>query len=138
MTGEEPPVHPPFRKKHGLAHLFASAGYSFGGVKRLLREAAFRQELALGAFILAAFATCGAPMASYIAQLALFLVLLAVEALNTAIETLVDRVSPEVSEAARDAKDLGSFAVFAMLCAVCGHALWVLAHQLPPAAIAMF
>jgi diacylglycerol kinase (ATP) len=40
-----------------------------------------------------------------------------VEALNTAIEELVDRVSPEVSRTGKHAKDLGSFAVFCTLAA---------------------
>jgi len=38
------------------------------------------------------------------------------EALNTAIEEIVDLVSPEWSLPAKHAKDLGSFAVFSMLC----------------------
>ena len=42
--------------------------------------------------------------------------LLLAEALNTAIEEIVDLVSPEWSLAAKHAKDLGSFAVFSMLC----------------------
>ena len=42
---------------------------------------------------------------------------LAVEALNTAIETIVDEISPHRSEFARRAKDLGSAAVFFMLTA---------------------
>jgi diacylglycerol kinase (ATP) len=40
-----------------------------------------------------------------------------VEALNTAIERIVDRTSPEISEFGRVTKDLGSTAVFFMLCA---------------------
>ena len=39
------------------------------------------------------------------------------EAINTAIEELVDRISPEISTVGRNAKDLGSFAVFCLLLA---------------------
>ncbi|MNY78719.1 Prokaryotic diacylglycerol kinase [compost metagenome] len=39
------------------------------------------------------------------------------EAVNTAIEELVDRISPEISTVGRNAKDLGSFAVFCLLVA---------------------
>ena len=39
------------------------------------------------------------------------------EALNTAIEDVVDKISPEQSEFGRNAKDLGSTAVFFMLTA---------------------
>jgi len=35
---EKPP------RKSGIAHFFAAAGYSLGGLKRLARESAFRQE----------------------------------------------------------------------------------------------
>ncbi len=45
----------------------------------------------------------------------LLLVLAATEALNTAVELIVDRVSPEFSAFAGQAKDLGSFAVFCLL-----------------------
>lgn len=47
----------------------------------------------------------------------LLFALLATEALNTAIEYVVDHVSPEMSDFAKHAKDIGSFAVFCMLCA---------------------
>lgn len=43
-------------------------------------------------------------------MLAIGLVLIAVEALNTAIEVLVDHLSPGWSQFAKDAKDLGSLA----------------------------
>lgn len=45
----------------------------------------------------------------------LFLLMIAFEALNTAIEVIIDRVSPEISPAGKRAKDLGSFAVFCMI-----------------------
>ena len=45
----------------------------------------------------------------------LFLMMIAFEALNTAIEVIIDRVSPEISPAGKRAKDLGSFAVFCMI-----------------------
>ncbi len=41
----------------------------------------------------------------------LVLLLVATEALNTALEVLVDHLSPGWSEFAKDAKDLGSLAV---------------------------
>jgi diacylglycerol kinase (ATP) len=48
-----------------------------------------------------------------------------VEALNTAIEEVIDRVSPEVSQTGKHAKDLGSFAVFCTLVAAALYILWV-------------
>ena len=55
-----------------------------------------------------------------------FVLLIAVEALNTAIEVIIDRISPEWSEAARQAKDLGSLAVMCMLIAHGFMLAWVI------------
>ena len=60
-------------------------------------------------------------------QFVLLCGLFALEAVNTAIELLVDRVSPEFSAFAQQAKDLGSFSVLAMIVANtawAGLALW--------------
>ncbi|KQT47351.1 hypothetical protein ASG43_09480 [Aureimonas sp. Leaf454] len=111
----------------GLRHGLAAAGYSFAGFRRLLEEPAFRQEIGAGLVVLALFAAVGAPVWTYAAQAVLFLVLMAVEALNTAVEVLVDRISPDYAEFARHAKDLGSFAVFCLLAAnaiLAGAVLW--------------
>ena len=48
-------------------------------------------------------------------QIVLMLLLFAVEALNTAIKLIVDRVSPQFSIFAKRARDLGSFSVFCLL-----------------------
>ena len=101
----------------GIRHVVASASYSFAGLRRLLREEAFRQEILAFLGIVAVFAAVGAPLTGFALQSVLFLVLLAVEALNTAVEVLVDRISPGYAEFARQAKDLGSFAVFCLLLA---------------------
>lgn len=45
----------------------------------------------------------------------LFLLLVAVEALNTAIECIVDHLAPNWEVFARDAKDLGSLATMCLL-----------------------
>lgn len=98
-------------RKTGVAHFFAAAGYSIGGLKRLARESAFRQEVALIAGLLVLFLVFGATLPELLGLLALGLLLIAVEAINTAIEVLVDHLSPGWSEFAKDAKDLGSLAV---------------------------
>ncbi len=121
-----PPSEPVFRKETGLKHLFAAARYSAQGLSRLWKEAAFRHEvLALGAG-LAVMGVIGAPLAHYLIFVVLMLLLFSIEALNTAIEEIVDRVSPEFSSAARNAKDLGSFAVFCLLMANGGFVLYSL------------
>jgi diacylglycerol kinase (ATP) len=107
----------PEAKKQGIAHLFAAGRYSLAGLQRALKESAFRQEIVFLLAALALFGFVGASLAEFLGLVIVFLIMLAVEALNTAIEELVDRVSPEVSTTGKHAKDLGSFAVSCTLLA---------------------
>ncbi|SKA26203.1 diacylglycerol kinase [Consotaella salsifontis] len=104
-------------KCEGVEHLSASARYSAQGLVRLWREAAFRQEIVAAALVLVAHGLLGSRVEVWLAQGVLILLLLAVEALNTAVEVIVDHVSPDYSESARHAKDLGSLAVLFLLLA---------------------
>lgn len=106
MTLQDKPA-----RKSGLAHFFAAAGYSAAGLRRLARESAFRQEVALIVALLVLFLGLGASLPEVLGLLGLGLLLIAVEALNTAIEVVVDHLSPGWSAFAKDAKDLGSLAV---------------------------
>ncbi|MDZ4085647.1 MAG: diacylglycerol kinase [Tabrizicola sp.] len=106
MTVQEKPP-----RKSGVAHFFAAAGYSLGGLQRLSRESAFRQEVALVAGLLVLFVVFGASVPQVLGLVAIGLALIAVEALNTALEVLVDHLSPGWSQFAKEAKDLGSLAV---------------------------
>jgi len=112
-------------RKTGVAHFFAAAGYSLGGARRLLRESAFRQEVLALAGLVVLFGIIGASVAEFLGLLILSLIVLAVEALNTAIEELVDNASPGWSVFAKNAKDMGSFAVMCMLAATGLYAAWV-------------
>jgi diacylglycerol kinase (ATP) len=115
----------PLVKQTGFAHLWAATLYSLQGFRRLLDEAAFRHELLLLAAALALFGMAGASLLHYLGLLLLMLVLFAAEALNTAIEEVIDRISPEFSEVGRNAKDLGSFAVSCLLVANLLYIGWV-------------
>ena len=106
-----------FEKKTGISHLFAATSYSLGGLRRLVHEAAFRHELIAFVLGLGVFALVGARATDYLVYLVLSLITFAFEAINTAIEEIVDRVSPEFSLAAKHAKDLGSLACSFMLAA---------------------
>ena len=106
-----------FEKKTGIAHLFAAGQYSAQGFKRLIREAAFRHEILAFVAGLGIFAAVGASPLEFLGFIVLMLLMFCVEALNTAIEELVDRISPEISTVGRNAKDLGSFAVFCLIIA---------------------
>jgi diacylglycerol kinase (ATP) len=113
MSLEEKP-----ERKSRVAHFFAAAGYSLAGLKRLARESAFRQEVALILGLLVLFVVFRASLPEIAGLLALGLVLIAVEALNTALEVLVDHLSPGWSAFAKDAKDLGSLAVACVIGAI--------------------
>lgn len=113
MTVQEKPP-----RKSGVAHFFAAAGYSLAGLQRLARESAFRQEVLLILGLLVVFVVFGATLPEIAGLLALGLVLVATEALNTALEVLVDHLSPGWSAWAKDAKDLGSLAVACVIGAV--------------------
>ena len=124
MAPLAPKTKPP--RKTGIAHFFAAAQYSFMGFQRLLRESAFRQELLALAAGLALLAALNVGLPKIIGFAILMLVLIAVESLNTAIEVLVDHLSPDWSEFAKQAKDLGSFAVSCLIMANGLYLLWAL------------
>ncbi|MQW88204.1 diacylglycerol kinase [Sinorhizobium saheli] len=115
----------PVDKHTGIRHFFAAASYSLGGAKRLIGEAAFRHELIAFAVAMVAFVIAGATFFQYVAMAILFLLMMAFEAINTAIEEIVDRVSPEISEMGKHAKDLGSFACLCVIVANCAYAFYV-------------
>lgn len=115
----------PIEKLTGIRHFFAAASYSFGGAKRLLGEAAFRHELGAFAVAMIAFVITGATFFQYLAMGLLFLLMIAFEAINTAIEEIVDRVSPEISDMGKHAKDLGSLACLCVIVANGGYAFYV-------------
>lgn len=90
--------------------------YSLEGFKYLVSsEFAARIEVYCFLWIFPALIFLKLPSLFLLSALGLFLMLLATEALNTAIEVIVDKVSPEISDMAKHAKDLGSFAVMCLL-----------------------
>ena len=108
-----------------FVHAVHAARHSFAGFKHLVAtELAARIEVFLGIVTVIWFVAIGRSLFDILGLLVLFCILMSVEALNTAVERIVDRLSPERSEFGRIAKDLGSTAVFFMLSA---SALYVLA-----------
>lgn len=99
-------------------HVVHAAGYSYAGLKHLVRsELAARIEIFAGAAAFIWFLVLGRSLVEIVVLLIIFCILMSVEALNTAVEEIVDKLSPEHSEFGRVAKDLGSTAVFFMLLA---------------------
>jgi len=108
----EPQVVP---ARRGLLHVIDATRYSLAGMRRLARETAARLELLAAGAAALGFLWRGAEPWHWAVLAALVALVLAIEAINTALEILVDRVSPEWSLMAKDAKDLGSLAVGLML-----------------------
>lgn len=86
--------------------------YSLNGLKYLLKERAFKQELLCGVVLgfIELFRNTSSLMRIYL--FSSFILILLAEALNSAIETVVNRISLENHELSKKAKDIGSAAVF--------------------------
>lgn len=98
--------------KSGIARLIDATGYSWKGILAAYRhEAAFRQELLLVLILFPmSFWVATDPIQWILLVLPLLLVLV-VELLNSAIESVVDRISDEAHTLSGQAKDMGSAAV---------------------------
>ena len=104
-----------FKSKSGGKRIIGAFFYSMAGFKAAWRgEHAFRQEL--GLVIIAAIAALLLPVPALqkLMLIGVFVLVLVVELLNSAIEAVVDRVSLETNPLSKNAKDFGSAAVFLM------------------------
>lgn len=102
-----------FKSKSGLKRIYSAFFYSIDGFKSAWRhEHAFRQEMVLlviGSAIALALKVSAFEKLVLIAVLILMLI---VELINSAIEAVVDRVSLDRHPLSKNAKDFGSAAVF--------------------------
>jgi diacylglycerol kinase (ATP) len=78
-------------------------------------QAAFRQEICLGFILVPASMLLGRSTIERAALICVWLLVLAVELLNTGLEAVVDRIAPEPHELSGLAKDAGSAAVLVSL-----------------------
>lgn len=104
--------------KTGIARIIDAAGYSMKGIQHSWKnESAFRQELILAGIMLPAALYIGRTAAEVaILMLSVFVVIIT-ELLNSGLEAIVDKASPEFDPLAGAAKDCGSAAVFFALLA---------------------
>jgi diacylglycerol kinase (ATP) len=105
-----------FKSKSGLKRIFKAFFYSLDGLISACRgEHAFRQELTLA--IVAAVVALLLPVSALekLMLIGVFILVLIVELLNSAIEAVVDRVSLEKNPLSKNAKDFGSAAVLLTL-----------------------
>jgi len=103
----------PFKSRSGFARIVSAIGYSIEGFKTAWRgEHAFRQELLVVVIAAAIAVVLPLPALHKLVLIAVFVQVLVVELINSAIEAVVDRVSLERNPLSKNAKDFGSAAVF--------------------------
>jgi len=112
-----------FKSKSGLKRIFSAFFYSMDGLKSAWRhEHAFRQELVL--FIVATAVALALRISAFekLVLIAVMVLILIVELINSAIEAVVDRISLERHPLSKNAKDFGSAAV--LLACLLAAATW--------------
>lgn len=117
MTSTLPPREPTDaqKRRRGLDRILHATGYSIAGLKAAWAQAAFRTEAILAVFLVPAACWVGRSWLERIVLVASVLLVLIVELLNTGIEAAIDRIGPEWHVLSKQAKDMGSAAVFLSL-----------------------
>ena len=116
----------PYKGRTGLARVVRAAGYSMQGLQAAYRgESAFRQEFWLAAIMLPSAFWLGRSWIEVALLAGSVMLVLIVELLNSGIEAAIDRVSFEIHDLSKRAKDLASAAVLLSLL-LCG-GIWLAA-----------
>ena len=120
----------PHKGRTGFARIVRATGYSMAGLSTAYRgESAFRQEFWLAVVLVPAAFWVGRGWVEVALLVASVLLVLIVELLHSGIEAAIDRVSFELHELSRRAKDLASAAVFLSLVLCTGVWLAALWHR---------
>lgn len=105
-----------FQKHTGLKRLIFATYYSLRGLYSCVRyESAFRQELVIFLLLLPVVLMVDFSAIERLALIGVMVAVMVVEAINSAIESTLDRFSTELHPLAGRAKDYGSLAVFMTL-----------------------
>jgi diacylglycerol kinase (ATP) len=121
----------PFKGRTGFDRVVRATGYSLTGLRAAYSgESAFRQETWLAAFLVPASFFVGRTWVEVALLAGSVVLVMIVELLNSGIEAAIDRVSFELHDLSKRAKDLASAAVFLSLL-MCG-SIWAAAlwHRL--------
>ena len=122
MTNLEPPVSQ-YKSKSGLKRIFSALFNSLDGLRTAWRlEHAFRQELGVAIPGIIVALLLPVTLLERVALIAVLVLMLITELVNSAIEAVVDRISLDHHELSKNAKDLGSAAV--MLAVVLAVLTW--------------
>lgn len=120
-------------RARGFRRVFYATGYSCKGLKAAFKnEAAIRQELVLLMVAIIILCFLDLPLLERLVMFASVVLVLVVELINSAIETVVDRISLEHNELSGRAKDIGSAAVLVSL--LLSGVIWgslIYSHYLP-------
>lgn len=103
------------KMRSGLSRIAHALGFSIAGLRAGWDQTAFRQETLAAAVLLPLSFWLGRGWIETALLAGSVLMVLAVELLNSAIETVVDRIGPEWHELSKRAKDMGSAAVLLSL-----------------------
>lgn len=118
----------PYKGRTGLERVVRATGYSIAGLQGAYRgESAFRQEFWMAAVMLPMSFWVGRNWVEVGLLAGSVMLVLIVELLNSAIEAAIDRISFDLHELSKRAKDIGSAAVFLsiLLCGgIWAGALW--------------
>lgn len=116
----------PHKGRTGWDRLVRATGYSLAGLRTAYRwETAFRLEVWVAAVMLPAAWWIGRTWVEVAMLAGSVLMVLIVELLNSGIESAIDRVSFELHDLSKRAKDLASAAVFLSLLLCAG--IWLAA-----------
>ena len=122
MTNHEPFVSQ-YKSKSGLKQIFSALFNSLNGLRTAWRlEHAFRQELGVAIPGIIVALLLPVTLLERVALIAVLVLMLITELVNSAIEAVVDRISLDHHELSKNAKDLGSAAV--MLAVVLAVLTW--------------
>lgn len=131
LDGGTPPAANPHKGRTGIDRVVRAAGYSATGLQSAVRhESAFRQEAVLAAVLLPLSFWVGRTWVEVALLAGSVLLVMIVELLNSAVEATIDRVSLDLHELSKRAKDYGSAAVMLSLLFAGGVWLAALWHRL--------
>jgi len=106
----------PHKARGGWDRIVHATGYSLAGLGAAWRhESSFRQECVVAAISVPAALWLGRSWVETVLLAGSLMLVLIVELLNSAVETVVDRVSPDLHPLSERAKDIGSAAVMLAL-----------------------
>ncbi len=103
-------------RARGLERIIRAAGYSWAGLRHTFKnEAAFRQEILLCLILTPLILLMPLSLLAKLYLVGCLALVLICELVNTGLEVIINHISPQYSEAAKNAKDIGSALVLVAL-----------------------